>query len=365
MRRGAIQINNYFAKLLSGRANLLSPPRSNKVFRALESNGANIGSMPISGAAEELSSAWQLGILTDARDKSASVTWVIDGQRLSDISGDGLPQAAEQLAVALAIASEGLKANDYVLEVSGTTEAAYYADVFSTTYNAILARELGVPSDLLGHEQLRLPARKSMNAAMRARVQEANELAESHGIRRTHKLQHEGVQVVKEVISEPQHKTLQPKSTDELTVWRHVQQGGHYKLNWHVELIEGQPMHIVCSVEYATESQRAVIETYTQIANRQLGHAGPRGVAELGVGVQSGYFDQASPIDEFTTVFATTFLTPAEQTQIGLKNHEFVDQTDLLQSIESVACERCGKPVQRFGSYGICLHCGDAQKVKN
>lgn len=364
MRRGTIQINNYFAKLGAGRTDLLPQPHPNKIFRALEP--IKVKNLPVGDAADELLAAWRLGIVTAATSEdSGIVKWVINGQRLSDISGKGTPQATEQLAAALAIVLEGLAAHSYALEVSGPPNVAQYLDVFSTTYNALLARELGVSRDLLVHERLHSLADKSMDETMQARIREANELVESHGIRRMHKLQHEGEKAMKETSRQSKHAT-QSDSIDQLTAWHHVQEGNNYRLGWYVELTtEGKPTHIACSVEYGAEPQRAVLETYVLLANRQLEQVGTSGVARLGKGMRSGYFDGASPIDEFTTVFATTFLTPEEQSQIGLKTRALAGQTDLLQSIEAIVCERCNNPIQQFGSYGICVHCGDAQIVKN
>jgi hypothetical protein len=364
MRRGTIQINNYFAKLATDRTDLLPPPHSSKIFRVLAS--VKVKGLPVHDATNELMAAWQLGIATTARqDGDKLAMWTIDGQRLSDLSGEGLPQAGEQLAAALAVAHEGLESSSYMMSVLGPAEAVQYVNVFSTTYNALLARELGVPRVLLAHGQPRLPIDTSMNEAMQARVQEANELVESHGLRRMYKLQHEGAEMTRGATKESQTQMMQPALVDQLTVWRHVQEGDSYKLAWYVELTDGAPAHVACSVERGNEAQCAVIETYALLANRQLKQAGTRGVARLGMGAQSGYFDGDSPIDEFTTVFTTTFLTLAEQVKIGLKNSELTTQTDLLQSIEAVVCGRCSNLIQQFGSYGICLHCGDAQKVKN
>lgn len=363
MRRGTIQVNNYFARLGVGRVDLLPPPRSNKAFRAIASIRSK--GLPVEDATDELQAAWQLGIVTAVKRDDKSMTWTIDGQRLSDIAGEGMPQAAEQLAAIIAVALEGLGADDYILNVSGPQRAAQYVDVFSTTYNALLARELGVTRNMLVNERPDLSIRPSMDEALRARVREASELVGSHGIRRMYKLQHEGVKVMKETIKEATQQKTQPRNTGQLTMWRHVQDDTSYKLSWYVELTEGKPAHITCSAEYATEAQRAVIETYTSLANRQLKLAGVKGIVQLGAGVQSGHFNGVSPIDEFTTVFATTFLTPEELTHIGLKNHAPAGQTDLLQSIETIVCERCGNSIQQFGSYGICIHCGDAQIVKN
>lgn len=363
MRKGAIQINNYFAKLVIGREDLLPTPRSQKVFRTLAS--VKVGSIPTRGAVDELLAASQLGIVTAPRWDGETVVWAIDAQRLSDISGDGMPQAAEQLAAALAISLEGLEARSYLLEISGPEAAVQYIDVFSTTYNALLARDLGVPSSLLVREWPRLPTHASMDEAMRARVKEANELAESHGVRRMYKLQHEGAKMMKDKIAKPQ-QPQQAGDTNRMTVWRHAQSGKDYKFTWYVELTEsGKPARVSCNVEYGTEAQRATVEMYASLATHQLKQQGAQAVVQLGMGVRSGYFEKSSPIEEFTTVFATAFLSLDEQAQIGFKDHALAGQTDLLQSIEAAMCERCGNTIQQFGSYGICIQCGDAQIVKN
>ena len=341
----------------------MSRPGTNKIFRALTSSKGRESS--IDDAVAELTAAWQLGIVTAAHQDGPNVAWSIDARRLSDVSGEGEPQAAEQLAAALAVAAEGLACNSYVIDILDTN-AADYIDVFSTTYNALLARELGIPRDLLDHGRPQLLTDKTMDEVMHMHAREANKLAESHGIRRMYKLQRQGGKTMKTIATDPEGQKKQLKLADQLTVWRHAQNDTNtYKLDWYVELTDGKPMHIACSVEYGTEPQRAVIETYMCLANRQLERAGARGVAQLGTGFQTSYFGKHSPIDEFTTVFATTFLTPAEQAQIGMKSSNSAKQTDLLQSIAAVICERCDNPIQQFGSYGICLHCGDAQKVKN
>lgn len=360
MRRGAIRINNYFAKQAADRTDLQSTPRANEVFRALLPLGRK--DLLISEAVNELVAAWQLGVVTDARQDDTGIVWAIDGQHLSDRSGEGIPQASEQLAAVLAATSEGFEHDSYVIEISGPGLVVQYIDVFSTTHNALLARSLGVPPSLIAHEWGQLSFDTLMNETLQTRVREANELAASHGMRRMYKIQREGDQMMKKMTKE---SVTQMEIVDQLTVWRHVQNADGYKLSWYVELTDGEPVHIACSIERSTESQRAVVETYTSLANRQLRQAGAQGVVSLGLGVQSGCFGEDSPIDEFTIAFATTFLTTTERAQIGLENNELARQTDLLQSIDDVACERCSNPIQQFGTYGICLHCGDAQKVKN
>lgn len=360
MRRGAIRINNYFAKQAADRTDLQPEPRANEVFRALMPLGRK--DLLISEAVGELAAAWQLGIVTDARQDEMGVVWTIDGQHLFDSSGEGIPQASEQLAAVLAATAEGFEHDSYKIEVSGTSVVAQYIDVFSTTHNALLARSLGVLHSLVAHEWRQLSLDASMNETLRTRAREANELTASHGMRRMYKIQREGGKMMKKMTKEP---VAQMEMVDQLTVWRHVQNAGVYKLSWYVELTDGKPVHIACSIERGTESQRAVVETYMSLANRQLRQAGAQGVVSLGLGVQSGCFGEDSPINEFTIAFATTFLTTTERAQIGLENNGLASQTDLLQSIDAVACERCSNPIQQFGTYGICLHCGDAQKVKN
>lgn len=366
MRTSTIQINDYFARKagdMPARSRLSDRPLKRYLVHMRDDD-----SLPSDAAQAELRAAWQLGVIKGVVPFEQGYVWSIDAARLIQLANGATSQAAEQLAVMLAITAELLQCQNYSVQFEHDSDLAQYVDAFSTTYNAQLARMLGAsPADLGGVSSA---AEYMSDVALTTLWQNAQKLVEQHGLRRDGRVR------ISEQKETPMKKnSIAPTTTApeqvanfestsaHLTVWRFVQATEAYRLEWLVEVSAGEPMRLICAFAQGNETQRAVIETAVTLLNIALAAHGPEEVVRLARGADGGFFGAETPLVDFASAFAETFLSKQQREKlVAIRANE--EQTDLLRTIEAVQCARCQNPVEQFGEYAICMNCGDAQFVR-